>query len=65
MRLAEARLKTHELQDLADALGELGKATAGYDLQVAVRIELGGNPPEEVVVRANAILQEIAKGLTL
>lgn len=38
----------------------LGNATAGYDLQFSVRIELGGNPPEEVVERANEVLEEIS-----
>ena len=65
VRVAEGRLKTHELQDLADALGELGKATAGYDLQLSVRVELGGNPPEKVVERANKVLAEVSEAMAL
>jgi hypothetical protein len=65
VRVAEARLKTHEIQDLADALGDLGKATAGYDLQFSVRVELGGDPPEGVVEKANEVLKEVATALRL
>ena len=65
VRVAEARLQTHELQDLADALGDLGKATAGHDLRLSVRIELSGDPPEEVVEKANEVLGEIQPGWKL
>jgi len=65
LRVAEAQLQTHELQDLADALGDLGKATAGYDLRFDVRIELGGDPPEDVVERASEVLEGVTDGLRL
>ena len=55
----------HELQDLADSLGELGKAAAGYDINYHVRIELGGNPPEEAVEKANKVLEGVSEFLTL
>ncbi|MHA1216193.1 MAG: hypothetical protein ACTSPX_02555, partial [Candidatus Thorarchaeota archaeon] len=65
VRVAEARLQTHELQDLADAQGDLGRATAGYDLQFSVRIELGGDPLEDVMGRANGVLTEVIEPPTL
>jgi len=65
VRVAEAQLQTHEFQDLADALGELGKAVAGYDLRFDVRIELGGDPPEDVVERANEVLKGVTEALRM
>lgn len=65
VRVAEARLQTHELQDLADSLGDLGKTTAGYDLQFNVRIELSGEPPEGVIEKANRKLGEVSNKLKL
>lgn len=65
VRVAEARLQTHEIQDLADSLGDLGKVTAGYELQFSVRIELGGDPPDDVVERANDVLAEVSGELNL
>ena len=65
VQVAEAELEMHQLQDLADNLGDLGKATAGYDLKLHVRIELGGNPPEEVVEKANEVLEEVSEVLRL
>ncbi len=63
VHVAEAELETYELQDLADALGDLGKAAAGYDLKFHVRIELGGDPPDEVVERVSALLKEVSETL--
>ena len=37
----EAQLSTGEIQDLADAIPDLSKATAGYDLKFHLSIELG------------------------
>lgn len=65
MRVAEAKLKAYELQDLADAAGDLGKATAGYELRFSVRIELAGDPPEEVVKKANEVLEGVSGALSL
>jgi hypothetical protein len=63
IRVAETELETFELQDLADVLGSLVKAAAGYDLKFHVRIELGGNPPGEVVKQINALLEDVAETL--
>jgi len=47
LRVAEAQLQTHELQGLADAMGELG------------------DPPEDVVERANEVLEGITEALRM
>jgi len=65
VRVAEADLETHELQDLADVVGDLKKAAAGYELKIHVRIELGGNPPEEVVEKVNGVLEGVAEKLRI
>ena len=62
---AEAELETHELQDLADVVGDLVKATVGYDLKIVVRIKLSGDPPAEVVERANGVLGDVSEDLRL
>jgi hypothetical protein len=64
VRVAEAELETHELQDLAD-VGNLVKATAGYSLGIRVRIELAGDPPDDVVQEANDVLFEVGNKLKL
>lgn len=64
-RVAEAELEIHQLQDLADAIGDLGKATAGYDLKLHVHIELSGNPPDAVMEQANEILGGVSGELLL
>ncbi len=43
----------------------MGKATAGCDLQFSVRIELGGDPPQEVVETANKVLAEVSEAMAL
>ncbi|MBN1889264.1 MAG: hypothetical protein JW850_14820, partial [Thermoflexales bacterium] len=63
VRLGEAELKTNELQDLGDAMEELGKAAAGYDLRLHVRVELSGDPPEAVVDKVNEVLGEVSEAL--
>lgn len=63
--VAEADLEVYELQDLADVVGDLVEATAGYHLAFRVRIELSGAPPEEVLDRANAVLTDASDELTL
>ena len=63
--MAEADLEVYELQDLADVVGDLVEATAGYHLAFQVHIELSGAPREEVLDRANAVLTEASDELTL
>jgi hypothetical protein len=64
---AEAELKTDELMDLGDSLGEVLKAAVPNTLKLNVRIELGGEPKaSEARVKAiNAILAKVKKGLEL
>jgi hypothetical protein len=64
-RAAEAELAIYELQDLADVVGALVEATSGYPLTLRLRVELGENPPDEVVEKANKVLGEVSEDLTL
>jgi hypothetical protein len=59
----EANLRPNEFQDLADSLGELGNAAAGFDVKYYVRIELGNNPSKDILERVNQILQKIKSGM--
>jgi hypothetical protein len=65
IRIAEADLRPNEIQDLADAMGELTAAAVGYDLKFHLRIELGGNsqPTDKTVERINKILKEVFEDL--
>jgi hypothetical protein len=63
--VAEADLEVYELQDLADVVGKLVEATAGYNLAFRIRVELGGNPPDEVVDAANGVLGDVTEDLVL
>jgi hypothetical protein len=62
-----AELRPNEIQDLADQLGELTKAAAGYDLKFSVQIQVGTDkaPPDNVVEQMNEILGGIRKGMRL
>jgi hypothetical protein len=46
-------------------VGKLVEATAGYNLAFRIRVELGGNPPDEVVDAANEVLGEVSDDLAL
>ena len=62
--VASAYLGTGELQELAEQIGEVGKAAVGYAMKISVRIEIGGDgkrPPDDVVARINAKLGEVSK----
>ena len=49
---------------MADALGDIVSAAAGYDLKLSIRIELSGEdpPPEEVKDELNEYLEDISPG---
>ena len=59
----EVELSPAELQDLADEIGAVVKAAAGYELKLTVRVELGGDPPEEVMAEVKKVLRRVAKEL--
>jgi hypothetical protein len=61
--IASADLRPNELQDLADALGELGTTASGADLKYHLRIELSGKPSKDTLDGLNKILQRIKSGL--
>lgn len=65
--MAEADLRPNQIQDLADQLGELTKATVGLELKFKLRIEIGGKSraADGVVKGVNAILSEISPELAL
>ncbi len=65
--MAEAELQTGEIQNLAEVVGDIVKAAAGYDLKFGLRIELGGPtaPPSEVVDKVNKALKEVMPKLQL
>jgi hypothetical protein len=66
--VACAYLKTNELQDLVDQIGEISKAGVGYGFRVQVRLEVGGDgkrPPQEVVAVIIAKLDEGSKDLKI
>lgn len=65
--VAEAELEPYQIQDLADVIGEVVKAAAGYDLKFRVRIELGGDPMpgEDVAGKAIEILKDVSDDLEM
>jgi hypothetical protein len=65
--VAEAELRPHQIEDLADIVGDLVKAAVGHDLKFRIRVELGGGAllPDEVVAKVNAILKGIASEIEL
>jgi hypothetical protein len=65
--VAEAELRPHQIQDLADVIGNLVQAAVGHDLKFRLRVELGsGTPlPNEVVEKVDAILKGIASEIEL
>lgn len=56
-----------QLQDLADVVGTLASAAAGYRLAFRLRVELGDEtpPPEGVVEKVGKILREVSKDFAL
>ena len=65
VRVTEAELKPHEIQDLADVIGDLVAVSVGNDLKFHLRIELGGviQPQKEIVEALNKILKEVSDNL--
>ncbi len=66
-RVAEAELRGSQIQDLAEAMGELLRAKGSYDLVFRLRIELAGKeaPTEAVVKAISKVLKGVDKGLEL
>lgn len=64
-RVAESELRPDEIQSLAEAMGDLLKATAGLTLKFRLRIELSGKGeiPNETVSKINEVLEDVADGL--
>lgn len=66
-KIAIAELETNEVQDLADVVGEIKKASAGQSLRFKVTVELGesASVPQGVVDRVNALLAKVKAGWKL
>ena len=64
---AEASLNTHQIQDLADAVGELTQTAAGHDLNFHVRIEVDDAQElsDELTEELNDILRRISSDLEM
>ena len=67
MLVAEAELRPHRMQDLADVIGDLVKVAVGHALRFWICIELAGGapPPDEVMEKVNAILKGVASKIEL
>ncbi len=63
--VAEADLQPSQIQDLAEAMGDLLKAAVGYEINFHLRIELDRNVPKEVVNKVNELLSDVDNGLDL
>src|SRR5437870_2508507 len=65
--VAEADLRLNEIQDLADAVANIGQAAVGFDIKFRLRLELRGasRPPDDVVAKINLLLQDISEKLRL
>jgi hypothetical protein len=63
-RTATAELETHEVQDLAERIDDLRKATAGHQLRIKVTVEVGeaGKVSDDVITEVNALLQSVRSG---
>jgi hypothetical protein len=67
VHVAEAELQPDQIQDLAEKLPELLHATAGLELRLRLRVELGGDSPpsDDNLEEIRGILEEICRGLKL
>jgi hypothetical protein len=67
VRSAEAVLRTDQIQDLADVIGEVAAAAVGQELTFKLHVALGGGspPPEDVLAKVNEILAGVSEDLRL
>lgn len=66
--VAEAEVKPSEIQDLADHLPDLRRATGEAELKFRLRLELDGRgktPDQSIIDKLNTLLAEISKALSL
>jgi hypothetical protein len=65
--VAEAELRTNQLQDLVDRIADITRAAAGLDLKFRLRIQLGGptSPSEDAATRINQLLRGVSDDLKL
>jgi hypothetical protein len=65
--VAEAVLRTDQVQDLADQMSEITKAAVGHILTLQLRVELSGatNPSPDVVRKLNELFRVVSEELEL
>jgi hypothetical protein len=65
VRVAEAELTAGQVQDLADAVGDLTSAAAGHGVSFRLQITLGQDKPapDEIVEKANGVLKKVSEKL--
>lgn len=58
---SSALLPISGIQDLAEAVGDIGDVVAGYDLRFSVAVQFadGRKPPRDVVARLNEVLRRV------
>ena len=67
-RVAEAELKTNELQELSDQISEIRRMTVGLELKFKLEISIGDGSAklsEQTVKALNQLLTKISKDLEL
>lgn len=65
-RVAEGEVHWGQIEELGARLVDLRRATAGHDLKVTIRIELGGKPvSDDLAAKVNEILAEVTDSLKL
>lgn len=65
--VAEAQLEPYQIQDLAEVVPDLAKASAGLDLKITARFEVSGSPRPnaEAVKQINELLRRVSDELKL
>lgn len=67
IKIGEAELQVHELQDLSECIGELVSMAVDYGIKFNIRIELGNIKPAsgDLVKEINQILSQISQNIEL
>jgi hypothetical protein len=64
--VAEAKLATGEVQNLAEEIANVVAATVGYEVKLSVRVEIDDpDVPAEVVQRLNEVLARVKAGMVI
>ena len=63
--VAEAELSSSQIQDLAEAMGEILNAAAGGEMKFNLRVELKKTASKELLAKLNNLLKEVNPKLKL